>query len=302
MRPANYCTRERINGSTVERGKPQRTDWHRLVTLVRIAGEVPVLVNGQKVVMKASWRPRMRCDEIHVEHRFGATMLVQSLGLSVSENVALVWRYDDIKRLGKSDDFRCTFKSPPDQPALNFIETYTVSAVRTLAVDVYNSSEADLTRAYYALLERHGIVGNIATHVFRATKCSKQIAKHKHEPQYRIGAIERKEYAINSLTTLLWQHRFKIGYQWGWDIDHTNKEAPNVLYLTLPTGTIAFHSPNMPRGRFRKELQIAASVPAEYVGRYGDLRAMRVFRFCDRIVAGEITDDRPYIEPKAMPE
>lgn len=276
MRINNYVREEKRAGRILQ-SRPAGHDWTRAIIHVRVFNELPVLLNG---IEQVNMRAEVTTKGIAVDHRFSGTRLLQSVGIVLETGCALVWHFPDTLEFGKTRKFECTFQPPDVATVLPFYEKHVTKAVRTLAVDVYNSSDAELTRSYYDLLEHYGIVGRFALNLFRALKCSDRAAKYT-DLGHRTKTLGRKRYSIESLVAILNEHATALGITWGWRTEHHDPKyvsagaqaAPHALYMNLPTGQVRFHSP-------------ARMTGPEYTGEtnldhYG--RATRVIKFCDRI-------------------
>lgn len=114
------------------------------------------------------------------------------------------------------------------------------------AIHIYQTSDGELTKKYYALLKTKGIPGVIAMNIFRAQKCSFR-AKQYRKRSHKDNAYDRKKWSIDQLSEILVQFGETAGITFGW------KEDPNVLfggddskvsyvfYVDLPTGQVSFH-------------------------------------------------------------
>lgn len=140
------------------------------------------------------------------------------------------------------------------------------------AREVYDSSDGDLTKAYYAGLGRLGPVGLIALNLFRAQKCSARAKTYS--PKYRDRAYDRKDWSIGLLCDALRAHANDLGITWGWGRDDSAPGFEWVLYVELPNvGQVSFHA------RTRK-----AGCP-DYADSWDGSResAARIIAFCDSL-------------------
>ena len=106
------------------------------------------------------------------------------------------------------------------------------------ALDVYNGSDGELTKRYYAALESRGPSGMIAMNLFRAQKCS---ARAK---VYRGGGRGRGSYrSMGLLCEILAKHGVELGIRYGWKQDPQTvfgMATAWVLYVDLPTARSVF--------------------------------------------------------------
>src|SRR5947209_6450005 len=74
------------------------------------------------------------------------------------------------------------------------------------AIDVYAGSDGEVTKAYYAELEKLGPVGLIALNLFRAQKCSTRAKLYRggdFRGRFRDQAYERKNWSVANLSAIL---------------------------------------------------------------------------------------------------
>lgn len=114
------------------------------------------------------------------------------------------------------------------------------------AIDVYAGSNGDLTKRYYAELEKLGPVGIVAVNLFRAQKCSTRAKLYRggdSNGRYRDQAYRRKNWSIENLSAILNQHADSLGIVYGWKEDPNQEFHSWVLYIQLPEcGQVSFHS------------------------------------------------------------
>lgn len=144
------------------------------------------------------------------------------------------------------------------------------------AREVYDGSNGDVTKAYYAELAERGALGEIAVNLFRAHKCSSRAKKYRGS--YKGMAYDRKNW---SLAQLCMELRLYGGRKRGGDpnIEYGWKEDPGtpgyewVLYVDLPQGQVSFHASARGEG-------------PDYTGKWcGDhLSADRILAFCDNVM------------------
>ena len=123
--------------------------------------------------------------------------------------------------------------------------------IRSRVIAVYEGSDGDATKAFYADLERCGPIGIVAVNLFLAQKCSSRAKAYRGgngNGSYRSQAYDRKSWSIDNLCTVLAEHAEALGILWGWGIDSAKSlEDPfrHVLYIETPHGQVSFHN----RGR-----------------------------------------------------
>lgn len=163
------------------------------------------------------------------------------------------------------------------------------------AFDIYQTSDGELTRAYYEELQKRGPLGMIAMNLFRAQKCSAR-AKRYHggipgQGSYRGMAYERKEYSIKLLSSKLASDDGGFGIVFGWKRDPRvvlGGDAAWVLYVDLPTGQVSFHSPVRFEG-------------PDYAGDWDGQHASqdRVLAFCDQVMESDPVEVLAKLPPPA---
>jgi hypothetical protein len=115
---------------------------------------------------------------------------------------------------------------------------------------IYKGSDGEATKRLYAALDACGPLGQLATALFRAQKCSER-AKVYRGGGYRGKAYDRKSWSMGIVCALLTEHGEALGIKWGWKQDGrvVFGERPSwVLYVDTPEGQISFHSPNRGSG------------------------------------------------------
>ncbi len=120
------------------------------------------------------------------------------------------------------------------------------------AYEVYKGSDGELTRRFYAELERRGPIGVIAMNLFRASKCSARAKLYRGGirgvRRYKDKAYERKDWSLRQLCEALVEHGPALGIRFGWGRDDLEGRNPWVLYVELPGAgpglcQVSFHSP-----------------------------------------------------------
>lgn len=140
------------------------------------------------------------------------------------------------------------------------------------AIEVYSKSDGELTKMYYAKLDKLGPAGNVAVCLFRAQKCSTRAKRYRggnSHGYFKDQAYERKNWSMEVLCKSLQQNPL---YQFGWKPDTGQEWNPWVLYIDLPQGQVSFHSPT--RG-----------VGPDYAGEWDQthLSEARIIQFCDSV-------------------
>lgn len=151
------------------------------------------------------------------------------------------------------------------------------------ALDVFRGSDAEMTKRYYAALEKRGPVGVVAMNLMRAQKASDRAKVYRGgirgRGSYKSMAYEKKAWSMQTLAAVLTKYGAQLGIAFGW------KRDPNVvfdgfpswvLYVNLPQGQVSFHS----RSRYDG---------TEYAGDWdgSHASAARILEFCDEVYARE---------------
>lgn len=151
------------------------------------------------------------------------------------------------------------------------------------AFDVFEKSDGELTKKYYAKLETLGPVGVVAVNLFRAQKCSTRAKVYRGGRRgvgsFRSLAYARKGWAMKNLCHVLVEHGPALGIRFGWKRDAEtllHGDDSWILYVDLPQGQVSFHSPTRYEG-------------PEYQGDWDKVRASceRVLAFCDDVFASQ---------------
>lgn len=148
------------------------------------------------------------------------------------------------------------------------------------ATGVFQTSEAEVTKRYYAELSRRGELGLVALNLFRAQKCSARAKLYRGGIRgigsYRSMAYQRKSWSMKNLGAILELHGEQLGIVWGWKRDPKTPiggEASWVLYVDLPhNGQVSFHAPAKGAGPI---------YAGEWDGQKKSLE--RILAFCDRV-------------------
>lgn len=114
------------------------------------------------------------------------------------------------------------------------------------AIEVYNGSDGELTKKFYAQMDALGACGQIGTALFRAHKCSARAKVYRGgirgKGSYRSMAYDRKTWSMKILCELLTKHSKELGITWGWKRDQERQHADWILYVEIHTGQVSFHS------------------------------------------------------------
>lgn len=147
------------------------------------------------------------------------------------------------------------------------------------AIEIFEGSDSEITKAYYAVLATRGPAGDVAINLMRAQKCSTRAKRYRGGIRgvgsYRSMAYDTKNWAIEKLCDVLEEHGATLGIRFGWKRDPlvVFGERPSwVLYVDLPQGQVSFHSPE--RLSFH-----------DYAGEWDRERKSeeRILAFCDSI-------------------
>lgn len=150
------------------------------------------------------------------------------------------------------------------------------------ASDVYNGSDGELTKRYYAALEQRGPVGIACVNLFRAQKYSTRAKVYRGGVRglgsFKRMAYKRKGWAIQNLCDVLTQHAAHLHISFGWKQDERESFASWIIYVDLPNGQVSFHSPSRYAG---------PDYPGKWDGQH--LSCDRVLKFCDSVMEGKFT-------------
>lgn len=151
------------------------------------------------------------------------------------------------------------------------------------ARDVFEGSDPEITKRYYAALVRRGAAGEIAVNLMRAQKSSTRAKRYRGGIRglgsFRSMAYETKTWAMQNLCRCLSAHgqQFRIKFGWKADPDCVFGEKSSwVLYVELPQGQVSFHSPTrLSDDDFGEEWDRERKSEE------------RILAFCDEVNAGE---------------
>jgi hypothetical protein len=144
------------------------------------------------------------------------------------------------------------------------------------AREVFEQSNGEVTRAYYAQLQLHGPIGVVAMNLFRAQKTSTR-AKRYRGRRFKSAAYDVKAYSMSELCRTLAASAAELGMRYGWKADPDTRfgEEPSwVLYVDTPYGQISFHAPSRGQG-------------PDYPGEWDRSHASetRILAFCDAVMS-----------------
>ena len=141
---------------------------------------------------------------------------------------------------------------------------------------VFNQNSGDVTKAYYAEMNKLGPLGELAVALFRAQKRS-TAAKRYRGRRFTRDAYEVKNWSLSEICRIL--TAYKLPYQWGWKADPNTPGYEWVLYVELPQGQVSFHSAEKLQG-------------PEYQGEWDGQKvsADRIQRFCDSVMGLQILE------------
>lgn len=161
------------------------------------------------------------------------------------------------------------------------------------ALEVYEGSDGELTKRYYAELEERGAWGVVAVNLFRAQKNSTLAKVYrggvKGIGSYRSMAYDRKQWAMQNLVHALLKHAASLGISWGWKHDPKAFGPAEVLYIVLHTGQVSFHSPARLEG---------PDFDGNWDGQHKS--AERILKFCDQVFHQPHPDQMELISKEEM--
>jgi hypothetical protein len=145
------------------------------------------------------------------------------------------------------------------------------------ALEVFTQNDGEVTKVYYAEMEKLGTLGHIAVCLFRCQKRSSR-AKDYRRGKYRRAAYDVKAWSMQELCKALQQNAQESGITWGWKEDTAvvfGEEPSQVLYVDLPgIGQCSFHNPSRFEG-------------PEYQGKWSGIKNSDavILQFCDLVAA-----------------
>jgi hypothetical protein len=145
--------------------------------------------------------------------------------------------------------------------------------------EVMDQNDGETTKAFYALLSKHGPIGELAVAIFRSQKRSGR-AKEYRRGKWRRAAYDVKAWSMSEIDRILSTRGAELGIAHGWKQDPATvfgEDASWVLYVSLPNGQVSFHSPTRGPG-------------PDYAGDWDGQHASRerVISFCEQVLAGEL--------------
>jgi len=147
------------------------------------------------------------------------------------------------------------------------------------ADSVFRQNDGKVTTAYYIEMNAKGLLGQLSVALFRAQKRS-IAAKTYRGRRFTRAAYEVKNWSISEIVRILClmdKTHDVSSLTWGWGYDAKAIHFEHVLYVTLPTGQISFHSDERLEG---------PDYPGEWDGQ--KMSRERILTFCD-----SIDDDTP---------
>ncbi len=145
------------------------------------------------------------------------------------------------------------------------------------ARDVFQGSDPQVTKKYYAALAKRGPAGDVAFNLFRAQKSSTRAKRYRGGVRgvgsFSSLAYDVKERSLEQLCQTLEKHGKRLRIRFGWKQDAGAKfdgQPRWVLYVDLPCGQVSFHSPE----RFRGD-----DYRGEWDGQHSSEE--RILEFCD---------------------
>lgn len=148
-----------------------------------------------------------------------------------------------------------------------------------LAALVFNQSDGEVTKAYYAAMNQKGIEGQLAVALFRAQKRSTAAKKYRRG-QWRRDAYSVKNWSLSEVCRVLSaMEAFEMAPLWGWKRDRNTPGFEWVLYCALPAGQCSFHS---------SERLSGPNFPGEWEPMPGSEPS--ILSFCDSIWDGKLED------------
>lgn len=114
------------------------------------------------------------------------------------------------------------------------------------AIEVYDGSNGDVTKAFYATLETAGPIGVVAVNLFRAQKASSRAKEYSR--RFKGQTYDKKNWSMSNLVTTLMQHGEALGIRFGWKMDPKAAYHQWVLYVDLPNGQVSFHAAERGKG------------------------------------------------------
>ena len=158
------------------------------------------------------------------------------------------------------------------------------------AIEVYQGSDGEVTKKYYAALSERGPIGVIAMNLFRAQKSSSRAKAYRGgipgQGSYRRMAYERKAWSMSLLCDVLAKEGAALNIAWGWGPDGRtlfSQKVSWVLYVDLPQGQVSFHSPDRGEG------------PKYWSDWDGERKSEeRILVFCDAVMDGTWSDHKMF--------
>jgi hypothetical protein len=140
------------------------------------------------------------------------------------------------------------------------------------AKEIFNQQNGDVTKGYYAEMNKKGLPGQLAVALFRSQKRS-TAAKKYGRSRFRRDAYDVKNWSISEVCRILGtMQAFESAPQWGWKRDPNTPGYEWVLYVDLPTGQCSFHTADRLNG-------------PDYAGEWDGvgMSEERICRYCDLV-------------------
>lgn len=139
------------------------------------------------------------------------------------------------------------------------------------ALEVFTQSNGDVTKAWYAEVNKLGPSGELAVALFRAQKRSTAAKKYRGR-QYTSAAYDVKNWSMSEVCRILVAYP-ALAIKWGWKIDLATPGFEWVLYVDLPPGQCSFHSASRLQG---------PDYHGDWDGQHKS--AERILAFCDAVI------------------
>jgi hypothetical protein len=146
-----------------------------------------------------------------------------------------------------------------------------------IAREVFEGSDGELTKRYYAELEKRGPLGVIAMNLFRAQKASARAKVYRGGLRgvgsFKRMAYDKKQWSIEQLAAALFTSPVEMKHGWKQDPTVVFDQDPSwVFYVELPMGQVSFHSPTRGKG---------PDYSGDWDGQHKSEE--RILRFCDSV-------------------
>lgn len=119
-------------------------------------------------------------------------------------------------------------------------DTEKESEAEMRAIEIYEGSNGEATKALYDKLQTIGPLGIVAANLFRAQKASSRAKEYSR--RFKGTAYDKKNWSMGNLVDALLVHGGNLGIGFGWKLDPKASFHEWVLYVELPNGQVSFHS------------------------------------------------------------